>query len=200
MKYSIVYAVIFFSSKQKQIDRLREDLIIPDSHLRELRFQFPSVPVTGNEVLRISGLSKSFGTHTLFTDVNALIEKGVHTFILGANGCGKTTLLNILRRQIRAEEGYFAWGANVRVGSYDQSLQANLSGSNTVLDEVWDVYRTLTQTEVRSALGMFLFSGDDVFKQVSTLSGGERARIALLKLMLSGANVLLLDEIGRAHV
>jgi len=185
---------ITIASKQKQIDRLREDLVIPDSHLRELHFQFPSVPVTGNEVLRISGLSKSFGTHTLFTNVNALIEKGVHVFILGANGCGKTTLLNILRRQLKAEEGYFAWGANVRVGSYDQSLQANLSGSNTVLDEVWDAYRTLTQTEVRSALGMFLFSGDDVFKQVSTLSGGERARIALLKLMLSGANVLLLDE------
>jgi len=190
---------VTIASKQKQIDRLKAELVAPDLRLRELSFRFPSVPVTGNEVLRVCGLSKSFGEHHLFSDLNALIEKGDRAFILGANGCGKTTLLNILRRNLKAEEGYFVWGANVRVGVYDQMLQSNLhaahgSTSKTVLDEVWDSFRTLTQTEVRSALGLFLFSGDDVFKPVNALSGGERARIALLKLMMSGTNVLLLDE------
>ena len=190
---------VTIASKQKQIDRLRAELVVPESHLRELSFRFPSVPVTGDEVLRITGLSKSFGAHKLFSNLNALIEKGDRAFILGANGCGKTTLLNILRRRLKAEEGYFVWGANVRVGSYDQTLQRNFdsvggSTAKTVLDEVWDSFRTLTQTEIRSALGLFLFSGDDVFKPVDALSGGERARVALLKLMMSGANVLLLDE------
>ena len=184
---------ITIASKEKQIERLKAELVAPDSRLRELSFRFPSVPVTGNEVLRITGLSKSFGAHHLFSNLNALIEKGDRAFILGANGCGKTTLLSILRRHLKAEEGYFVWGANVRVGSYDQSL-SDIRSSKTVLDEVWDSYRTLTQTEVRSALGLFLFSGDDVFKPVNALSGGERARIALLRLMMSGANVLLLDE------
>ena len=184
---------ITIASKQKQIDRLKADLVAPDYRLRELSFKFPSVPVTGNEVLRICGLSKSFGANHLFSDLNILIEKGDRVFILGANGCGKTTLLNILRRQLKAEEGYFVWGANVRVGSYDQSL-SNIRSNKTVLDEVWDSFRTLTHTEIRSALGLFLFSGNDVFKPVTALSGGERARIALLKLLMSGANVLLLDE------
>ena len=184
---------VTIASKQKQIDRLRADLAVPDGNLKELRFRFPPVPETGNEVLRLRELSMAFGEKKLFADVSGLIEKGDRAFIVGPNGCGKTTLLKILRRQLRPIGGWFAWGANVRPGYYDQNLEG-LRSSKTVLDEVWDSFRTLSHTEARSALGMFLFSGDDVFKTVDTLSGGERARIALLKLLLSGANVLLLDE------
>jgi len=184
---------VTIASKQKQIDRLRADVVVPDSRLKELRFHFPGVPETGNEVLRLRALAMSFGEKKLFREVTGLIEKGERAFILGPNGCGKTTLLKLLRRLLKPVEGYFAWGANVRIGYYDQTL-GSVSSSKTVLDEVWDSFKFMSHLEVRSALGMFLFSGEDVFKAVDTLSGGERARIALLKLLLSGANVLLLDE------
>ncbi|MDR2687301.1 MAG: ABC-F family ATP-binding cassette domain-containing protein [Oscillospiraceae bacterium] len=184
---------VTIASKQKQIDRLKAEVVAPDAHLKALRFHFPGVPETGNEVLRLRGLAMSFGEKKLFSDVTGLIGKGERAFLLGPNGCGKTTLLKILRRLLKPVEGWFAWGANVRVGYYDQAL-GSVSSSKTVLDEVWDSYKSMTHTEVRSALGMFLFGGEDVFKAVDTLSGGERARIALLKLLLSGANVLLLDE------
>jgi len=184
---------VTIASKQKQIERLRADLIAPDAYLKELRFRFPDVPETGGEVLRLRGLAMAFGEKKLFCDITGLIEKGERAFLLGPNGCGKTTLLKILRRLLKPVEGYFAWGANVRLGYYDQAL-GSVSSSKTVLDEVWDSFKFMTHNEVRSALGMFLFSGEDVFKAVDTLSGGERARIALLKLLLSGANVLLLDE------
>jgi len=184
---------ITIASKQKQIDRLQADVTAPDSYLKELRFHFPDVPETGQEVLRLRGLGMAFDEKELFRDVTGLIEKGERVFLLGPNGCGKTTLLKILRRLLKPVEGWFAWGANVRLGYYDQAL-GSVSSSKTVLDEVWDSFKAMTHTEVRSALGMFLFSGEDVFKTVNTLSGGERARIALLKLLLSGANVLLLDE------
>ncbi|MCL2298979.1 MAG: ABC-F family ATP-binding cassette domain-containing protein [Firmicutes bacterium] len=184
---------VTIASKQKQIDRLKADLAAPDANLKELRFHFPPVPETGNEVLRLRALAMAFGEKKLFHDVTGLIEKGERAFLLGPNGCGKTTLLKILRRLLKPAEGYFAWGANVRVGYYDQEL-GSVSSSKTILDEVWDSFKLMSHNEVRSALGMFLFSGEEVFKAVNTLSGGERARIALLKLLLSGANVLLLDE------
>jgi ATP-binding cassette subfamily F protein 3 len=151
------------------------------------------VPETGQEVLRLKGLEKRYGEKLLFSGLDALIEKGERVFLLGANGCGKTTLLNILRRKVKPDAGYVSLGANVRLGSYEQALAANKSGK-TVLDEVWDSFRSLTQTELRSLLGAFLFPGDEAFKEMDCLSGGERARVALLKLMLSGANTLLLDE------
>jgi len=184
---------VTIASKQKQIDRLKADVVTPDAHLKELRFRFPDVPATGNEVLRLRELAMAFDEKKLFSDVTGLIEKGERAFLLGPNGCGKTTLLKILRRILKPVEGYFAWGANVRVGYYDQEL-GSINSNKTVLDEVWDSFKLMTHLEVRSALGMFLFSGEDVFKAVNTLSGGEKARIALLKLLLSGANVLLLDE------
>ena len=184
---------VTIASKQKQIDRLKAEVTAPDAYLRELRFHFRDVPETGNEVLRLRDLAMAFGDKKLFSGVTGLIEKGERAFLLGPNGCGKTTLLKILRRLLKPVEGYFAWGANVRVGYYDQEL-GSVSSFKTVLDEVWDSFKLMTHLEVRSALGMFLFSGEDVFKTVNTLSGGERARIALLKLLLSGTNVLLLDE------
>ncbi|MDR2646521.1 MAG: ABC-F family ATP-binding cassette domain-containing protein [Oscillospiraceae bacterium] len=185
---------VTIASKQKQIDRLKADLIPPDGSLRGLRFQFPPVPETGNEVLRVTELSFGYDPkNLLFDGLSALIEKGDRAFLLGENGCGKTTLFQLILHRLRPTRGCVRLGANVRLGYYDQNL-ADIISAKTVLDDIWDTKRTLTQTQVRSLLGMFLFSGDDVFKTVDCLSGGERARLALLKLILSGANVLLLDE------
>ncbi|MDR2526116.1 MAG: ABC-F family ATP-binding cassette domain-containing protein [Oscillospiraceae bacterium] len=183
------------ASKEKQMERLRAELVAPEGQLRQLRFRFPPVPETGGEVLRLRGLCKAYGEKKLFTNVECLIEKGERVFLLGPNGCGKTTLLNILRRKCKPDAGYAAWGANVCPGSYDQTLAlAPELREATVLDSLWDLHRGMTQTEIRSLLGAFLFSGEEVFRPLGCLSGGERARLELLKLLLSGANVLLLDE------
>ncbi|MBR2957173.1 MAG: ABC-F family ATP-binding cassette domain-containing protein, partial [Clostridia bacterium] len=146
-----------------------------------------------NDVLITQGLTKGFGAEPLFENVDLLIKKGERTFLLGANGCGKTTFLRVLVGQYIPQAGIRKFGENVRVGYFDQSLEG-LHEDNTVLDEVWDQYRRLSQTEVRSALAAFLFRGDDVFARVGDLSGGEKARLAMLKLMLGGYNLLLLDE------
>lgn len=122
-----------------------------------------------------------------------LVERGERVFITGENGCGKSTLLKIILGKLRRDSGKISLGANVKTGYFDQTL-AEISSDKTVLDEVWDDYRKLTETMIRSALAAFLFKGDDVYKITSSLSGGEKARLALLKLMLSGANFLILDE------
>lgn len=184
---------ITIAHKQKSIDRLLDGLEEPEKELESLKFKFTADTVSGNEVLSVSGLSKSFGEKKLFSDVDFLIKRNERVFLLGDNGCGKTTMLKILTSQYRADSGEFTFGANVKIGYFDQTL-SQLNESKTVLDEVWDSYLSMTESKVRAALGAFLFKGDDVFKLVSTLSGGEKARVALLKLMLSGANLLLLDE------
>ena len=139
------------------------------------------------------GIAKSFGEKHLFCDVNIHIRKGERVFILGENGCGKTTLFKILTASLPQDSGEFEYGANVMLGYFDQ-MQQNLSLDKTAIDEVWDTYPSLTQTEVRSVLASFLFKGEEVFKPLAKMSGGERARVSLLKLMLKGANLLLLDE------
>ena len=182
------------ASKQKQADRLREELIEPDDgELQNIHFRFEAKRVSGNDVLKTENLSKTFGDKKLFSDVNIHIKRKEKVFILGANGCGKTTLFKILMNKLTADTGRIEFGVNVDVGYFDQ-VQENLNLSNTALDEVWDMYPFMTHTQVRTALGSFLFKGDDVFKELSTFSGGERARVALLKLMLAGGNFLLLDE------
>ena len=158
-----------------------------------MRMKFEPECETGNDVLNVSALAKAFGSKRLFRNADMEVYKNDRVFILGTNGCGKTTLLRILTRQQSADEGSFAFGANVKVGYFDQSLES-LRGGKTVIDEIWDEHRLFTETKVRSYLALFLFRGDDVFKSVDTLSGGEKAKLCLLKLMLSGANVLLLDE------
>lgn len=180
-------------SKEKMLERMKAELEAPESELDSLRFAFQPRMVSGNDVLLASGLAKAFEEIKLFSDVELHVRRGDRAFLLGPNGCGKTTLLRVLLGRLPADGGRFAFGANVQVGYFDQGL-AGLHPDKTVLDEIWDTYPAMTQTQVRSALAAFLFKGEGVYKPVHALSGGEKARAALLKLMLSGANLLLLDE------
>lgn len=181
------------ASKQKQADRLKETLEKPEDLPEAIKFTFRAKEGGANDVLIAKGLSKSFDGTAVFTNAELDIKKNTTTFILGENGCGKTTLLKILTGEYRADSGEYKFGNNIQFGYYDQA-QTDLDPSKTVIDEVWDRYPGMTQTQVRSALAQFLFKGDDVFKNVGKLSGGEKARVSLLKLMLSKANMLLLDE------
>ena len=181
------------ASRQKEADRIKAQLVAPESELETMRIRFEPKFESGNDVLMCRGLEKSFGEKLLFRDVNIHIRKGERVFILGANGCGKTTLFRILNGKLPQDRGEFDLGANVMTGYFDQ-MQQNLDLSKTAIDEVWDRFPNMTQTEVRSALAAFLFKGEDVFQPLSKMSGGERARISLLKLMLQGSNFLLLDE------
>lgn len=180
-------------SKLKVIDRLQDSLEIPESAAQSLHFHFSINQRSGDEVLKTKGLSLTFGEKPLFENIDLDIRRGERVFLLGPNGCGKTSLLKTLLGQNQQDCGTIIFGSGVSIGYYDQ-LQTGLHPEKNVLDEVWDSYPSLTQTQVRSALAVFLFQGDDVFKSVATLSGGERARVLLLKLMLSRSNFLLLDE------
>lgn len=180
------------ASKQKQADRLKETLEKPEDLPEAIKFTFRAKEGGANDVLIAKGLSKSFDGTAVFTNAELDIKKNTTTFILGENGCGKTTLLKILTGEYQADSGEYKFGNNIQFGYYDQA-QTDLDPSKTVIDEVWDRYPKMTQTQVRSALAQFLFKGDDVFKNVGKLSGGEKARVSLLKLMLSKANMLL-DE------
>ena len=184
---------VTIAHKQKSIDRLEATLVKPEEAPDALKFSFKSADGCGNDVFQTSNISLGFDGKQLFRNVNIDIKKGQRVFLLGSNGCGKTSLFKIFTGQYTADSGEFKYGTRVQMGYFDQA-QAGLTESKTALDEVWDAYPRMTETAVRTALGSFLFRGDDVFKHISELSGGERARIALLKLMLSGANFLLLDE------
>ncbi len=181
------------ASRQKEADRIKEQLVAPESELETMRMHFEPKCESGNDVLMCRGLSKSFGEKRLFKDVDFHIRKGERVFILGSNGCGKTTLFRILMGRVPQDSGEYDYGTNVMVGYFDQ-MQQNLDLSKTAIDEVWDEFPNMTQTEVRTALASFLFKGDEVFKPLNKMSGGERARVSLLKLMLKGGNLLLLDE------
>ena len=181
------------ASRQKEADRIKAQLVAPESELETMRMRFEPKCESGNDVLMCRGISKAFGDKQLFKNVNIHIRKGERVFILGENGCGKTTLFKILTAKLPQDRGEFEYGANVMIGYFDQ-MQQNLNLEKTAIDEVWDTFPNLTQTEVRSALASFLFKGDEVFKPLQKMSGGERARISLLKLMLRGSNLLLLDE------
>lgn len=181
------------ASKQKQADRLKETLERPEDLPEAIKFSFRAKEGGANDVLIAKALSKSFDGVTVFQNAELDIKRNTTTFILGENGCGKTTLLKILMGQYQPDSGEYKFGNNIQCGYYDQA-QTDLDPSKTVIDEVWDKYPRMTQTEVRSALAQFLFKGEDVFKNVGKLSGGEKARVSLLKLMLGKANLLLLDE------
>ena len=181
------------ASRQKEADRIKAQLVAPEAELETMRMRFEPKCESGNDVLMCRDIAKSFGDKHLFRDVNIHIRKGERVFILGENGCGKTTLFKILTAKLPQDMGEFEYGANVMIGYFDQ-MQQNLSLEKTAIDEVWDAFPNLTQTQVRSALAAFLFKGEEVFKPLQKMSGGERARISLLKLMLKGGNLLLLDE------
>lgn len=181
------------ASKQKEADRIKDQLVAPESELETMRMHFEPRCESGNDVLICKNLAKSFDDKQLFENVDIHIRKGERVFIIGGNGCGKTTLFRILTGKTPMDSGEYDYGANVEIGYFDQ-MQQNLDLSKTALDEVWDTFPNMTQTEVRSALASFLFKGDEVFNPLSKMSGGERARVSLLKLMLKGSNFLLLDE------
>lgn len=181
------------ASKQHTLDRLNASLVKPGEDPEGIRFKFKASRRSGDEVLNARDLSISFSGKVLFSGVNLEIRRGEKVFLIGPNGCGKTSLLKILLGQYRADSGTVKLGTGVEPGYYEQN-QMSLHDEKTVIDEIWDLYPKMTQTEIRSALAVFLFKGEDVFKQVGSLSGGERARLLLLRLMLSKANFLLLDE------
>lgn len=180
-------------SKEKVVERIKAQLVVPDSKVEKIRFDFTPKCVSGEDVLRAEGVSKSFGSKKIFKNVSFGIKRGERVFLLGDNGCGKTTLLKILMGDLSRDDGSFSFGASLMTGYFDQ-VQEKLDLSKTVIDEVWSAFPFMTETAVRNALAAFLFKGDEVFKKLELCSGGERARVALLKLMLGGFNFLLLDE------
>ncbi len=158
-----------------------------------IRLSFSASHESGNEVLHVKRLSMAFGEKKLFRDVTFLLQKKERMFIVGPNGCGKSTLLKLILGKLIPTAGRVESGYNVEIGYYDQENQ-NLSADNTVLDELWNAYPTKTETEIRNTLARFRFVGEDVFRSVGVLSGGERARLTLAKLILSKMNLLVLDE------
>ncbi|MDO4836616.1 MAG: ATP-binding cassette domain-containing protein [Clostridia bacterium] len=184
---------VTIASKQKQIDRIKEDMVEPERDEKSISFRFPTPAPTGNEVIVLHELGMRFGEHRIFSGLNALIKAGQCVCLIGENGCGKTTLLKILTGSVRQTEGTYKIGAGVRIGYYAQH-NYDLNDGNTVIGELSDAFPLMDRSSLRGALGMFLFRNDDIDKRIGTLSGGEKARIRLLKLVLSGANVLLLDE------
>ncbi len=184
--------IIAAESRLKALERM-EKLDAPESAPRGISFSFGEAIRSGNDVLKAEGLYKAFSEKVLFENLSFEVKRQDRFFILGRNGSGKSTLLKILASNLYADRGDFTFGTNVKLGYYDQEYQG-LNPENTVLDELWDEYSDKTSTEIRSALALFRFRDDDVFKKVSVLSGGEKARLTLAKLMLSKVNVLLLDE------
>lgn len=180
-------------SKQKMIDRMLENLVVPVEKEETIHYEFKADSVSGNDVLFCKNLSKRYDNKKLFANLDLHITKGERIFFLGPNGCGKTTLLRILRGEEKSDSGEFSFGANVKIGYFDQTM-SSLNSDKTVIDEIWDDNKHLNMTQVRNALAIFLFKGDDVFKNINTLSGGEKAKVALLKLMLKLPNLLILDE------
>lgn len=180
-------------SKEKVVERIKAQLVVPDSKVARIRFDFTPKCVSGDDVLSVSNLKKSFGDKTIFSNTSFEVKKGERVFLLGDNGCGKTTLLKVLMKDYAPDDGTFKFGSNVFTGYFDQ-VQAKLDLTKTAIEEVWSSFPSMSETSVRSALAAFLFKGDEVYKNLSDCSGGERARIALLKLMLGKFNFLLLDE------
>lgn len=180
-------------SKEKVVERIKEQLVLPDSKVEKIRFDFTPKCVSGEDVLDVIDLKKSFNSNVIFENASFNVKRGERVFLLGDNGCGKTTLLKILMGDLTRDDGTFKFGQSLMTGYFDQ-VQAKLDLSKTVIDEVWTSFPYMTETKVRNALAAFLFKGEEVFRPLEVCSGGERARVALLKLMLGGFNFLLLDE------
>ena len=179
-------------SREKMLEKM-ELVDKPIEDKNDLHFTLEPSCVSGNDVLSVENLSKSFGTQVLFKNISFEIKRGEHVAIIGDNGTGKTTLLKILNEVVAADTGLFRLGSKVQIGYYDQEHHI-LHMDKTIFDEISDAYPSLTNTQIRNTLAAFLFTGDDVYKLIADLSGGERGRVSLAKLMLSEANFLILDE------
>ncbi|MCL2513884.1 MAG: ATP-binding cassette domain-containing protein, partial [Oscillospiraceae bacterium] len=184
-------------SKQKQVDKLAAGLQKPEREPDEIKYRFEINLTGGNDVLSVKNLSKAFPGRVLYKNVEMDIKRGQKLFLIGANGCGKTTflkqLLSVYENNEESDSNIIRFGSGVAVGYFDQT-GSTLDEKKTVLHEVWGAYPDMLETAVRNALAVFLFRGDGVYQPVSELSGGERARVAIVKLMLSRCNLLLLDE------
>jgi ATP-binding cassette subfamily F protein 3 len=178
-------------SRQKALDRMEkiEKVYMPES----IRFTFDIRKQSGQDVLFVQDVTKSFGSQPLFENISFSIHRGDRVGIIGPNGCGKSTLLKIILGDMKPSSGKIVLGTGVEIGYYDQEL-TSLHKENDILNEVWNDFPNLTELEIRNALAAFLFKGDDVYKIIGSLSGGEKSRVLLTKLMLSGNNFLLLDE------
>lgn len=179
-------------SREKMLDRI-EVIDKPVELNTAMNLSLEPEVLSGNDVLTVTGLTKSFGEHHLFTNIDFDIKRGEKIALIGGNGTGKTTILKIINNIIPADSGNIRLGSNVSIGYYDQEHNV-LNMDKTLFDEIQDTYPDMNNTKVRNTLAAFLFTGDDVFKKISTLSGGEKGRVSLAKLMLSKANLLVLDE------
>ena len=179
-------------SREKLLDKM-ERLEKPTEENSDIHIVLEPNVVSGNDVMTVSGLAKSYPPVTLFTDINFEIKRGERVALIGNNGTGKTTILKIINELVQPDAGTVTLGSNVHIGYYDQEHQL-LHMDKTIFEEIADAYPNLNQTKVRNVLAAFLFTDDDVYKQIKDLSGGERGRVSLAKLMLSDANFLILDE------
>ncbi len=179
-------------SRRKQLEKM-EKLDKPKGEESSASFSFQINRRSGNDVLKIDNLSFQYEETPVFSNVKIHVNRGERIALVGPNGVGKTTLLKIILGQLQAASGSISVGTNVQIGYYDQEQQT-LSSSKTVLDELWDEYPAVDEKDIRTVLGNFLFSGDDVLQSVHSLSGGEKARLSLAKLMMQQANFLVLDE------
>ena len=184
--------IIAAESRQKMLDKMVR-IERPDSAPKPIKLRFTVSRPSGNDVLDLRDVSMGFDGRMLFEHLNFLVKKDDRLLVLGQNGCGKSTLIKLIIGKLEPVSGIIEAGYNVEIGYYDQENQ-NLDPANTVLDELWNAYPRMTETEIRNTLGQFRFVGEDVYKEVSVLSGGERARLTLAKLILSKMNLLVLDE------
>ena len=179
-------------SREKMLNKIQR-IDKPIEVQSQMRLSLEPRVVSGNDVLTVEDLAKSFPQQKLFSNISFQIKRGERVALIGNNGTGKTTMLKILNGLLDADAGSFSLGAKVQIGYYDQEHHV-LHAEKTIFEEISDTYPTLTETQIRNMLAAFLFTGDDVFKVISSLSGGERGRVSLAKLMLSEANFLILDE------
>ena len=184
--------IIAAESRQKMLDKMVR-VEKPENAPKPIRLKFTASRPSGNDVLDLRDVSMGFDGRMLFSHLSFLVKKDDRLLILGQNGCGKSTLIKLIIGKLEPVSGIIEAGYNVEIGYYDQENQ-NLDPENTVLDELWNAYPRMTETEIRNTLGQFRFVGEDVYKEVSVLSGGERARLTLAKLILSKMNLLVLDE------